>query len=316
MITKISVIVPVYKVENTICRCVDSILGQTFTDFELLLIDDGSPDNSGAICDEYAAKDSRVRVFHKPNGGVSSARNLGLDNARGEWITFCDSDDYVFPSWLENFGLCEYSEDYDLICQGLETDRPLDNSIDALIYSTEFYGSIVECLDVLYGTKILGYPVIKLFKNSIIQAERLRFDTRLRVMEDEVFLLDYCIHCKRGMIVPGVGYYYFVPDWTRKYQICVEDVVLTYDILLNDIKRIDDCHVSKLYGEYLFRVIHNLYIGYRNTNKIEFIKELHRYLRIDFRNSRMALPTKMILYCDSTGYISKLWLDFIFRLKK
>lgn len=84
---KISVIVPVYNTEKYLHRCVDSILAQTFTDFELLLIDDGSTDSSGAICDEYAQKDSRVRVFHKENGGASSARNLGLDNATGEWIT-------------------------------------------------------------------------------------------------------------------------------------------------------------------------------------------------------------------------------------
>lgn len=92
---KISVIVPVYNTEKYLHRCIDSILAQTFTDFELLLIDDGSKDNSGTICDEYAAKDSRVRVFHKKNGGVSSARNLGLDNASGEWVTFVDSDDWI-----------------------------------------------------------------------------------------------------------------------------------------------------------------------------------------------------------------------------
>ena len=92
---KISVIVPVYNTEKYLHRCIDSILDQTFTDFELLLIDDGSTDSSGTICDEYAAKDSRVRVFHKENGGVSSARNMGLDNAYGEWITFVDSDDYL-----------------------------------------------------------------------------------------------------------------------------------------------------------------------------------------------------------------------------
>ena len=80
---KISVIVPVYNAEKYLHRCIDSILSQTFTDFELLLINDGSKDSSGAICDEYAAKDNRVRVFHKENGGVSSARNLGLDNANG-----------------------------------------------------------------------------------------------------------------------------------------------------------------------------------------------------------------------------------------
>ena len=97
----ISVIVPVYNTEKYLHRCIDSILAQTFTDFELLLIDDGSKDNSGKICDEYAAKDSRVRVFHKENGGVSSARNLGLDNAQGEWIAFVDSDDYISPQMYE-----------------------------------------------------------------------------------------------------------------------------------------------------------------------------------------------------------------------
>jgi glycosyltransferase involved in cell wall biosynthesis len=87
----VSVIVPVYKVEQYLHKCLDSIFNQTFTGFELLLINDGSPDTSGQICDEYAQKDSRVRVFHKENGGVSSVRNLGLDNAKGKWVTFIDS---------------------------------------------------------------------------------------------------------------------------------------------------------------------------------------------------------------------------------
>ena len=99
---KISVIVPVYNAEKYLHRCIDSILSQTFTDFELLLINDGSKDSSGAICDEYAAKDNRVRVFHKENGGASSARNLGLDNAKGEWIAFVDSDDLLEVNMLNH----------------------------------------------------------------------------------------------------------------------------------------------------------------------------------------------------------------------
>ncbi len=91
---KISIIVPVYNAEKTLNKCMDSIISQSFTDWELLLVDDGSTDGSGVLCDEYAAKDSRIRVFHKANGGVSSARNLGLDNVTGEWVVFCDSDDY------------------------------------------------------------------------------------------------------------------------------------------------------------------------------------------------------------------------------
>ena len=94
----ISVIVPVYNAEKYLSRCMDSILVQTFTCFELLLVDDGSTDCSGRICDEYAKRDTRIRVIHKENGGVSSARNLGLDNAKGEWICFCDSDDFFFQA--------------------------------------------------------------------------------------------------------------------------------------------------------------------------------------------------------------------------
>lgn len=97
----ISIIVPVYNTEQYLHRCIDSILAQTYTDFELLLIDDGSTDLSGAICDEYAAKDSRVRVFHKENGGASTARNKGIKESRGEWIIFLDSDDYFLPKALD-----------------------------------------------------------------------------------------------------------------------------------------------------------------------------------------------------------------------
>lgn len=108
----VSVIVPIYNAEQSLPRCVDSILNQRFTNFELLLVDEGSTDGSGAICDAYAARDSRIRVFHKENGGVGSARrNAGLDKAMGDWVTFVDSDDYVldgyFPCCIEeNIDLC------------------------------------------------------------------------------------------------------------------------------------------------------------------------------------------------------------------
>lgn len=117
----ISIIVPVYKVEQYLPKCIDSLLVQTYDHFEVLLIDDGSPDNCPEICDRYAAQDARVRVFHKQNGGQSSARNLGLDHSRGEYIAFVDSDDYVSPFYLErlyqritadktDFAVCGYQE--------------------------------------------------------------------------------------------------------------------------------------------------------------------------------------------------------------
>lgn len=97
----ISVIVPIYKVEKYLRRCVDSILNQSYTDFELLLIDDGSPDSCPQICDEYARRDDRVRVFHKPNGGLSDARNYGVERMKGDYVSFIDSDDYVGPDYLK-----------------------------------------------------------------------------------------------------------------------------------------------------------------------------------------------------------------------
>lgn len=113
---KLSIIVPVYKVEQYIHKCVDSILNQTFTDFELILVDDGSPDNCGAICDEYSLKDERVRVIHKENGGVSKARNFGIDKAKGEYIGFVDSDDYIDANMYQEMLAFLEANDLDVVC--------------------------------------------------------------------------------------------------------------------------------------------------------------------------------------------------------
>ena len=114
---KISIIVPIYKIERYLRQCIDSILAQTFTDFELLLIDDGSPDGCPAICDEYTKKDARIRVFHKPNGGLTSARSYGLDNAKGDWIMHIDGDDWIEPTYIEELYDTAIKNDADIaIC--------------------------------------------------------------------------------------------------------------------------------------------------------------------------------------------------------
>lgn len=112
---KVSIIVPIYNAEKYLDRCVDSILSQTFLDFELLLIDDGSPDRSGEICDEYAQKDNRIHVFHKENGGVASARQFGLEHAQGEFVIHADPDDYVEPSMLEELYECAKKNQADMV---------------------------------------------------------------------------------------------------------------------------------------------------------------------------------------------------------
>lgn len=112
----LSIIVPVYKVEQYIHKCVDSILNQTFTDFELILVDDGSPDNCGKICDEYAQRDERVRVIHKKNGGLSDARNFGLKEAKGKYISFIDSDDWVDLYLYSDVIGYQEDNDLDIVC--------------------------------------------------------------------------------------------------------------------------------------------------------------------------------------------------------
>ena len=109
----LSVIVPVYRVETYLPKCLDSLVGQTYADLEIILVDDGSPDRSGAICDEYAARDSRIVVIHQENRGASQARNAGLDRATGEFVAFVDSDDYLDFSMYENLmkAVVEYDAD-------------------------------------------------------------------------------------------------------------------------------------------------------------------------------------------------------------
>lgn len=188
---KISVIVPVYNAVRYLHRCVDSILAQTFTDFELLLINDGSKDNSGRICDEFATKDARVRVFHKKNGGVSSARNLGLDNAKGEYIMFVDSDDYMFPQMCELMKTTMEMKKADMVvCGTTETGggywRPVEDKDYTLVLLKE---NFVELL----RTELLSPPWNKIFKHSIIG--KLRFYEDISFGEDLMFNLGYICKC-------------------------------------------------------------------------------------------------------------------------
>ena len=198
---KISVIVPVYNVEKYLRRCIDSILAQAFTDFELLLIDDGSKDKSGEICDEYAVKDKRVRVFHKENGGVSSARNLGLDKAQGEWVYFVDSDDLVLADALETFnGLTKSNSE--LVMAGFCTseENGMVREQPKLMRQCEL--SVVEALKEMYAPSDFcyqGYLCCKLFKKKWIQQNHLRFDENISFNEDRLFIVKY-LCCSKACI--------------------------------------------------------------------------------------------------------------------
>ena len=237
----VSIIVPVYKAEKWLHRCVDSILAQTMEDFELLLIDDGSPDSSGEICDEYAAKDSRVRVFHKENGGVSSARNLGLDNAQGEWISFVDADDWVEIDYLA--GLIE-KLDVDFITGGLKDT--LGN-----VYKEEsqcFYNDEIGDFFRLHNADIFIRSTWgKLVRYKVIKENSLRFDEKIRFGEDAFFWRNVLLNCQSVRLIDKCGYiYYFDDDFFGKgkgvfdkYSLKFEEVDYIASVLVDINRRLD-----------------------------------------------------------------------------
>ena len=196
---QISVIVPVYKVEPYLRRCVDSILGQTFTDFELILVDDGSPDDCGAICDKYAEQDQRVHVIHQENGGLSAARNAGIDwafaNSDSAWLAFVDSDDWVHPRYLELlYRAVETDHTKISVCDYVETDTvlPFEEPAEGTTIRDwdEFSLNRNVCATVawnkLYARELfkdLRYPIGKTHEDEfvtyklLIQAEKVSFLT-------------------------------------------------------------------------------------------------------------------------------------------
>ncbi len=210
----LSVIVPVYKVENKISRCIDSILGQSFPDFELILIDDGSPDGSGLICDEYAAKDSRILVLHQKNSGVSAARNLGIKKSSGKWMTFVDSDDYVEKNFLKNLVGKNELLDSDLVNTG---DKLLEEKTGRILSKCSFPSRLVDLkskdsivlLDKL-GVFSFGVVYCHLFNTSIVKKNQIHFQESLCLHEDHLFYFDYLKYVQRIWLRSETQYCYMI----------------------------------------------------------------------------------------------------------
>ena len=182
----VSVIIPAYNAEKVLTRCLDSVLGQTYHDIEVIVINDGSQDDTGGIADDYARKDSRVSVIHQQNGGVSAARNNGLKNATGTWITFIDSDDFWTPQFLDSL---ISAGDADLIVGGYKTvgfHEIREVSYPALLLNTN--KEMREALDDHITDMTFLCPWGKLFRNKIISERAISFDRSMRIGEDTYFV--------------------------------------------------------------------------------------------------------------------------------
>lgn len=203
----ISIIVPVYNAEKKLRKCVGSILSQTYSDLELLLVDDGSKDESGEICDEYAAKDSRVRAFHKLNGGVSSARNLGLSKAIGEYVIHCDADDFIEPEMLQALISTAVEEAADMVYCDFYEDR---NGLVTQIPQSSEDASAKGLIHAMLSQKAHGSSCNKLIRRSLIEDSGLQYNEKFTCYEDLFFNIQLLLRYPKARIayLPKAYYHY------------------------------------------------------------------------------------------------------------
>ena len=246
--TLVSIIVPVYKAEKYIRQCVDSLLAQTYRNIEVILVDDGSPDNCGKICDEYAAKDSRVKVIHQQNGGVSAARNTGIAHSRGEWIAFVDADDSVTCAYIEQL----YANDSDWVISGYR-----DSNYHCILSEERYDGKdelicfFYKHFDKLYANTLWG----KFYKRSIVCDNQILFNSGIRFSEDLIFNLMYLCFCHVITLNASANYIY-TPNgcMEEKYNLNFNEITLILDQIKECVELLSEKWNAQLSCEKSIRV--------------------------------------------------------------
>ncbi len=275
---KVSIIVPVYKAENYISKCVESLISQSLKEIEIILVDDGSPDKSGMICDEYAKKDNRIKVIHKENGGVSSARNIGIEAAVGEYILFVDSDDWVENDYAESLLSAQSSFlDCEIAC-GFRTVSDYEGSLlSNVIFSDKERISKIQ-LDKymdLVSAWLAQSPCNKLFKRIVILNENIRFIENLSLGEDMYFCLEYYSLCGSETIrcINKPLYNYIRTEKesldNKYYSNILEIDKLIYDKLKECLLfwGADEEQIKKFYNARFYRYVYALENTYKQGNK-------------------------------------------------
>lgn len=208
--SKISVIVPVYNTEKYLPRCLDSLLAQSFSDFEILLIDDGSTDNSLSVCRSYAQRDRRIEIISTEHIGVSAVRNIGLDNAKGEYIMFCDSDDYVETEWISALykAICRHPDSL-CNCEYAMT-KPSQNIVEPKLVPNLTKSQVIDkkaFFPLLYYGQMMNLWT-RIFRSDIIKTHGLRFKELQTEGEDMIFICEYLRYCDSFYFVHDCLYYW------------------------------------------------------------------------------------------------------------
>ena len=299
---KYSIIIPAYNAERTLPRCLDSIVGQLPSDAELILIDDGSNDGTGEICRTYAVRNSRIRFLTKPNGGVSSARNMGLDYAAGEYVLFVDSDDAVSEAYFERLNAA-LRDSPDLLL----FSKQLIDEADRRHVKQESFAHRSEVrqtdrnLSRCFRRQELNLITTKAFRRDIIEANRLRFDERLDIGEDKVFAFAFTLFSSRVIKIMDPLYYLSVDGQEslsrKKRDDLCESVLLEHRIMSDMLESADVSEKRrKLFRNALY------YSFYRSAYTVS--GELRKY---DYSSSERRTGIREILesYSNEEGYAPK-----------
>lgn len=300
---KLSVIVPIYNVERYISKCIESILNQTFTDYEIILVDDGSTDHSSEICDEYVRRDERIRVIHKINGGISSARNAGLRMSRGTYVTIVDPDDFVDERMFEEMIPAD-GEDADCIVSGLRYvyNRPEENREHPM---PEFELSVPDDLNTIFAQVFNNYGFstanARFYSRKLIMEHELFFNESFSVMEDSIFTFDFLRHCAKWKLRSGVYYNYFQNNETSLMKQFNENA---------DQALLEFFHKSDWIKAYLNEENQNILKKYVCTQYVSFILQIYNHTKLPARTKfkylkRYSAIVSEIGACDSEKVLPK-----------
>ncbi|MGG7142769.1 glycosyltransferase family 2 protein [Clostridium nigeriense] len=326
----ISIIIPIYKIpEDFLRKCIESVINQSFKDIEIILVDDESPDNCGEICDEYSNIDSRIKVIHQKNQGVSVARNSGVDNATGEWISFVDADDWIDEDYIQNFYnmtlktkadilMCDccvnysrrevknkFFKDNKIEAIGEEKDRFLLQYLCSKIYSDDL------------STADIGSPWAKIYKREFLIKNNFKFDPKLIRMEDNIFNL-YTFQMANTLYYEEGYLYHYRKSEFSGFSRFTPEIVNYYEIVFNELQKFIKKYKksNEFYIATDVKIIKSIYVYCKmyyfhkdNTKKYtEVNKELKELLNKDlYRN---AIKNVKFRYLSSIEKIFVICLKF------
>ena len=303
----ISIIVPVYNVEQYLGRCVDSLIGQTYKNIEIILVDDGAKDRSGQICDEYALKDERIIVIHKENGGLSDARNAGIKVAKGAFIGFVDSDDYVAPCMYEELVACLTETNSDIAMCRYKRFKG-DRCKECLADSDELVEmDTLQALENIYSNDGEIYTVAwnKLYKRDVIAD--IRYPVK-KINEDEFTTYKYIANAKKIVFTQKVLYFYFYNGssiTTKDNYLYNQDIYSALDeriIFLN--QRGFGQLEGKTQKQYLDRIISRNRLLYKsNPEKAKELFSLYKRRYENVKNIVSGVGYKLYYACPSLYYL-------------